>query len=72
MDGNNFINSYKLETTEVSGTKTWNDAENQDGKRPESIIVRLLANGKQMRLAAGPTGLQTCRNMKQEKKLFTP
>ena len=45
VDGNNFINSYKPETTEVSGTKTWNDAENQDGKRPESIIVRLLANG---------------------------
>ena len=45
MDGNNFINSYKPETTEVSGTKTWNDAEDQDGKRPESITVRLLANG---------------------------
>ena len=45
MDGNNFINSYKPETTEVSGTKIWNDAEDQDGKRPESITVRLLANG---------------------------
>ena len=45
VDGNNFINSYKPETTEVSGTKTWNDAEDQDGKRPESITVRLLANG---------------------------
>lgn len=45
MDGNNFINSYKPETTEISGTKTWNDAEDQDGKRPESITVRLLANG---------------------------
>ena len=44
-DGNNFINSYKPETTEISGTKTWNDAEDQDGKRPESITVRLLANG---------------------------
>ena len=45
VDGNNFINSYKPETTEVSGTKNWNDAEDQDGKRPESITVRLLANG---------------------------
>jgi len=45
MDGNNFVNSYKPETTEISGTKTWNDAEDQDGKRPESITVRLLANG---------------------------
>ena len=45
VDGNNFINSYKPETTEGSGTKNWNDAEDQDGKRPESITVRLLANG---------------------------
>ena len=47
MDGNNFVNSYKPETTEISGTKTWNDAEDQDGKRPESITVKLLANGEE-------------------------
>ena len=45
LDGNNFINTHVPETTEISGTKTWNDAEDQDGKRPESITVRLLANG---------------------------
>jgi len=38
-------NSYTPETTEVSGSKTWNDADNQDGKRPESITVNLLAGG---------------------------
>ncbi|MDK8817898.1 Cna B-type domain-containing protein, partial [Winkia sp. UMB6473-AN360BR] len=32
--------------TEVSGTKTWDDNEDQDGKRPESITVTLLADGK--------------------------
>lgn len=32
-------------TTEVSGEKTWNDADNQDGSRPSEITVNLLANG---------------------------
>jgi hypothetical protein len=32
-------------TVEVSGTKTWDDANDQDGKRPESITINLLANG---------------------------
>ena len=38
-------NSYTPETTELLGTKTWDDKNNQDGKRPESITVNLLANG---------------------------
>ena len=46
-DGYNFINTHQPETTEITGTKTWNDANNQDGKRPESITVRLLANGEE-------------------------
>ena len=47
VDGFNITNAYTTETTEVKGSKTWNDADNQDGKRPESITVRLLANGKE-------------------------
>ena len=31
----------------MSGKKTWNDGNNQDGKRPESITVRLLANNEE-------------------------
>ena len=38
-------NSYTPETTSVSGSKTWNDADNQDGKRPGNIQVKLLADG---------------------------
>ena len=38
-------NSHTVERTEVSGTKTWNDSDNQDGKRPGSITVNLYANG---------------------------
>ena len=35
-------------TTTISGTKTWNDNNNQDGIRPSSITVNLLANGRQV------------------------
>src|SRR5699024_11663707 len=38
-------NSAELE---IAVEKTWNDAENQDGIRPESITVNLLANGKEV------------------------
>ena len=38
-------NTHETEKTSVSGTKVWDDADNQDGKRPDSIKVELLANG---------------------------
>ena len=39
-------NTHTPSTTTVSGTKTWKDNDDQDGKRPDSIKVNLLANGK--------------------------
>lgn len=44
-------NSHTPETISVSGIKTWNDNDNQDGVRPESITVNLLANGKVIKTA---------------------
>ena len=41
------VTNTNTETVDVSGTKTWDDANNQDGVRPESITVNLLANGVQ-------------------------
>ena len=41
----NITNSHTPDTTEVFGTKTWNDNDDQDGKRPNSSTVNLLANG---------------------------
>ena len=41
-------NHHTPATTEVSGSKTWDDADNQDGKRPSSIIVNLLADGEKV------------------------
>ncbi|MFR6580668.1 MAG: Cna B-type domain-containing protein [Ruminococcus sp.] len=46
-DGSNITNSYTPGKTSATVTKIWNDAENQDGKRPESITVSLLADGKE-------------------------
>ena len=42
------INTHIPEEIEISGTKTWNDADNQDGKRPENITINLLADGEQV------------------------
>ncbi|MHC5227115.1 Cna B-type domain-containing protein [Enterococcus sp. LJL99] len=41
-------NTYEPEVVNLKGTKTWDDKENQDGKRPESITVNLLANGEEV------------------------
>lgn len=41
-----FTNVYTPAKTQVPVKKVWNDGENQDGKRPESITVKLLADGQ--------------------------
>lgn len=40
------VNQHTPATTEVKGHKTWDDANNQDGKRPESVTVQLYADGQ--------------------------
>lgn len=50
LDGSTYkitITNNALPVT-ISGTKTWDDANDQDGIRPESIIVRLWADGKEV------------------------
>ena len=44
--GYTITNSYTPGKTQVPVKKVWKDAENQDGKRPESITVKLLADGQ--------------------------
>ena len=41
VDAIAFENIYKG-VIDISGSKTWNDADNQDGIRPASITVKLL------------------------------
>ena len=48
VDGYTITNKHIPEVTEVSGTKTWVDGDNQDGKRPGTITINLLADGKQV------------------------
>ena len=47
-EGFTITNSYTPETVDISGSKTWNDNNNQDGKRPVSITIRLYANGMEL------------------------
>ena len=46
VEGNTITNTHVPAVTEVSGKKTWNDEDNQDGVRPDSITVNLLRNGE--------------------------
>ncbi len=48
QNGNDFTNTHTPATIQVSGIKTWNDNNDQDGIRPEKITVNLLANGKKV------------------------
>ena len=41
-------NRYTPETISIPVTKIWNDANNQDGKRSESVTVKLLADGTEV------------------------
>ena len=46
INGYDVTNSYTPGLTSVTVTKVWNDADNQDGIRPDSVTVKLLADGK--------------------------
>jgi len=39
------LNVVDTEITEISVTKTWDDAENQDGMRPQTVVFELYKNG---------------------------
>ena len=45
VGGFEIVNTHTPETVSISGTKTWDDNGNQDGKRPASITINLLKNG---------------------------
>src|SRR5699024_4789241 len=47
-DGFEITNTHNPAVIDIEGTKIWNDAGNQDGKRPDSITVHLLANGEEV------------------------
>ena len=46
IDGYNITNSYKPGVQSLTVTKQWDDGNNQDGIRPDSIVVNLMLDGK--------------------------
>ena len=57
--GFTITNSYSPETVDVKATKNWDDANNQDGKRPTKITINLLADGQKVdskEIQAAPDG----------------
>ena len=46
VEGYTITNSHTPATTSIEGVKRWNDNNNQDGKRPTSVTIKLLANGE--------------------------
>ncbi|ORO45256.1 Cna B-type domain-containing protein, partial [Streptococcus oralis] len=57
--GFTITNSYSPETVDIKATKNWDDANNQDGKRPTKITINLLADGQKVdskEIQAAPDG----------------
>ncbi|MCR8968514.1 Cna B-type domain-containing protein [Facklamia sp. 7083-14-GEN3] len=48
IDGFNITNRHVPGIARISGQKIWDDAEDQDGIRPDEITVRLLADGEEV------------------------
>ncbi|MBJ8326441.1 Cna B-type domain-containing protein, partial [Streptococcus pacificus] len=46
VTGYDITNTHLPSVTQISGKKIWDDANNQDGKRPTEVVVNLLANGQ--------------------------
>ena len=40
--------AVNIQLVEVAGVKTWDDADDQDGKRPGSVTIRLYAGGREI------------------------
>ena len=51
-DGFTVTNTHVPAATEITVTKDWIDSDNQDGIQPESVTVRLLADGKETQNAS--------------------
>lgn len=46
ISGYNVTNTHMPSKTSVQVTKVWDDADNQDGIRPESVTIKLFADGE--------------------------
>ncbi len=47
-DGFTVTNTHSPSTVDIRGKKTWEDADDQDGVRPQNIFIRLFADGREL------------------------
>lgn len=45
INGYDIVNTYTPETIDISGQKIWDDVNDKDGLRPDTVTINLLANG---------------------------
>ncbi len=48
-EGFTITNKHTPETITLEGEKVWDDADDQDGKRPDSVTLHVKANGKEVK-----------------------
>ena len=51
VDGDTITNTHEVYKTSVTVSKSWDDADDKDEMRPDSVTVRLLADGKEIKTA---------------------
>ena len=59
-DGYKLTNTHEIETTEVHGTVTWDDEDDEDELRPDEVTICLYANGEK----------QACKNVSSEDETY--
>ena len=56
IDGYNITNRYTPGYTYLAGNKVWNDGDDVDGLRPNSVTIRLYRDGEMIRTAQANVG----------------
>ena len=64
-------NTHTPETTSLGVNKVWNDADNQDGSRPDSITVHLVKNGVKTNQSATLNAANNAANNWSNANAFT-
>ena len=72
--GFTITNIHTPEKTSVEGSKTWEDHDDQDGVRPQSIKIRLKADGTEVKSAVmtGNGSLRIFRSIKTDSRSSIP
>ena len=72
VDGHNVTNKHTLAKISLEVTKVWTDANNQDGMRPDSVTIKLLADGVDTGKTVTLTAANNWTNSFTELDMFKP